>query len=292
VNTIQGHSEFIWKIKQSPFPVYDSNRNYVATADKTVNIYNVASDSVWQLVGSYAEHTNTVLAIEWLDKETLVTGSADRTIRVWSLNGYETKLTINAPVNNEVNCLLIFNTTMQVVVVAAGLDQGNISIYSLKDGRLIRTFRAHAGEVDDLVRLMGSGNLVASSGKDRAIKIWDLTSGACKLTLLGHTAEVMGLKQISSQILASGSFDGTVKLWNLSTGKLIRTLTGHSDGIPLAVDLINNGQTLVSGSYDQTIKLWDWSGKTGQCVNTIQTGVYITSLVVVSQGETRFSDLF
>ena len=255
----------------------------MATADKTVNIYNVASDSVWQIVGSYAEHTDTVLAIEWLDKETLVTGSADTTIRVWSLNGYETKLTINAPVNNEVNCLLIFNTTTQVVVVA-GLDQGNISIYSLKDGRLIRTFRAHAGEVDDLVRLMGSGNLVASSGKDRLIKIWDLASGACKLTLLGHTGEVMGLKQISSQILASGSFDGTIKLWNLSTGKLIRTLTGHSDGIPLAVDLINNGQTLVSGSYDQTIKLWDWSGRTGQCVNTIQTGVYITSLVVVSQG--------
>ena len=88
--------------------------------------------------------------------------------------------------------------------------------------------------MDDLVRLQigsGSGNLVvASSGKDRTIKIWDLTSGACKLTLLGHTGEVMGLKQISSQILASGSFDGTIKLWNLSTGKLIRTLTGHTDG--------------------------------------------------------------
>jgi len=226
VNTIQAHSEFIWKIKQSPFPVYDSNRNYVATADKTVNIYNVTSDSVWQLVGSYAEHTNTVLAIEWLDNETLVTGSADNTIRVWSLSGYETKLTINAPVNNEVNCLLVFHATMQVV---AGLDQGNISIYSLNDGRLIRSFRAHTGEVDDLVRLQigsGSGNLVvASSGKDRTIKIWDLTSGACKLTLLGHTGEVMGLKQISSQILASGSFDGTIKLWNLSTGKLLRTLT-------------------------------------------------------------------
>ncbi len=58
VNTIQDHSEFILENKTiAIFPVYDSNRNYVTTVrvQDSQYIYNVASDSVWQLVGSYAD---------------------------------------------------------------------------------------------------------------------------------------------------------------------------------------------------------------------------------------------
>ncbi len=179
VNTIQAHSEFIWKIKQSPSPVYDSNRNYVAT----VRVQD--SQYIQCRIG-------LCVATGWIVC-TLSSQIADRQ-RQWEFSGQ--------------------------------LRQ-----------------------------------------RSRAIKIWDLTSGACKLTLLGHTGEVMGHQtDFIEQILASGSFDGTIKLWNLSTGKLIRTLTGDTRGHRLDKQY---EQTLVSGSYDQRIKL---SGRTGQCVNTIQTG--------------------
>jgi WD40 repeat protein len=143
----------------------------------------------------------------------------------------------------------------------------------------------------DLVQL--SADLLASSSRDKTVRIWNLTTNTCKFILAGHTYWVVGLKQITPSILASGSEDKTIKLWDTTTGQLIRTLTGHTDDIYYSVDLINNGQTLVSGSYgDGTIKLWNWS--TGECLSTIQTpGSFIRSLVVINfdqQQQTRINN--
>ena len=90
VNSFQAHSSYVWRIKQSPF-----NTNYVATCsgDKTVKIWNVSSlSSNWNLIRTYSQHSSVVGALEWLDKDTLASGSSD--IKLWSMATGQTKLTI------------------------------------------------------------------------------------------------------------------------------------------------------------------------------------------------------
>ena len=110
---------------------------------------------------------------------------------------------------------------------------------------------------------------------DYIIRIWYLNTNTIKFILQGHTSNVFGLKQISSDIFASGSYHTAIKLWNITSGSLIRSLTGHTGNIRLSVDVLNSGysQRLVSGSWDQTIKIWNYT--TGDCLNTIQTGANI-----------------
>jgi WD40 repeat protein len=273
VNSFQAHSSSINRIKQSPF-----NTNYVATCsyDRTVKIWNVSTSFNWTLITTYSQHSSGVVALEWLDNDTLASaGSSDQTITLWSPTTGQTKRTIQT--NQNVWSLKLLNNNIHL---AAGVGfPGGINIYNINDGNLVSSLKGHTWYVSDLVQI--SNELLASSGLDKTVRIWNLTTNTCKFTLTGHTHYVSGLKQITPSILASGSWDNTIKLWDITTGQLIRTLTGHTNGIEWSVDLLNNGQTLVSGSEDQTIKLWNWS--TGECFSTIQTtGSLIKSLAVIN----------
>jgi WD40 repeat protein len=269
VNSIKAHSSDINRIKQSPF-----NTNYVATcsSDRTVKIWNVSSSFNWTLITTYSQHTSDVVGLEWLDNDTLASGSHDNTIKLWFLTTGQTKRTIQT--NQRVWSLKLLNTNIHL---AAGLGNGDINIYNINDGNLVSSLKAHTSVVYDLVQV--SADLLASSSWDKTVRIWNLTTNTCKFTLTGHTSYVHGLKQITSSILASGSLDKTIKLWDTTSGQLIRTLTGHTSSIYRSVDLLNS-QTLVSGSEDQTIKLWNWS--TGECFSTIQTpGSTIFAIAVI-----------
>ncbi len=270
-NSFQAHSNIIWRIKQSPF---NTNTNYVATCskDRTAKIWNVLSSFNWTLITTYSQHSSQVFALEWLDKDTLASGSYDNTIKLWSPTTGQTKRTMQT--NQWVISLKLLNTNIHL---AAGLEYGDINIYNINDGNLVSSLKGHTSDINDLVQI--SADLLASSSGEITVRIWNLTTNTCKFILTGHTASVYGLKQITSSILASGSFDATIKLWDITSGQLIRTLTGHTGAIWWSVDLLNS-QTLVSGSNDQTIKLWNWS--TGEGLSTLQTpGSAISSLAVI-----------
>jgi WD40 repeat protein len=277
VNSFKAHSSYIWRIKQSPF---NTNTNYVATcSDKEVKIWNVSSSFNWTLITTYSQHSSTVYALEWLDNDTLASaGWQDREIKLWSPTTGQTKRTIQT--NQNVYSLTMLNTNIHL---AAGLGYPNydINIYDTNDGNLVSSLKGHTDYVNDLVQI--SNELLASSGWDHIVRIWNLTTNTCKFILTGHTHYVFGLKQITSSILASGSWDTTIKLWDITSGQLIRTLRGHTNDIYWSIDLLNS-QTLVSGSFDETIKLWNWS--TGECFSTIQTpGSYIRSLAVINMNQ-------
>jgi WD40 repeat protein len=217
--------------------------------------------------------------LEWLDSDTLASGSFDGTIKLWSPTTGQTKRTIQT--NQWVISLKLLNDKIHL---AAGLGYPNydINIYTITDGNLVSSLKGHTSWVYDLVQL--SDELLASSSYDQTVRIWNLTTNTCIFNLTGHTLDVWGLKQITPNILASGSEDTTIKLWDITEGQLIRTLTGHTSGINFALDLLNNGQTLVSGSYYGEIKLWNWS--TGECLSTIQTNTYyVFSLAVIDMNQ-------
>jgi WD40 repeat protein len=277
LNSFKAHLNVIIRIKQSPFNTNNTNTNYVATCsiDETVKIWDVSSLFDWTLIRTYSQHSSAVLALEWLDNETLASaGETDTTIKLWSMATGQTKRTIQT--NGYVFSLKMLNTNIHLVT---GLGNGDINIYNINDGNLVSSLKGHTSDVRDLVQI--SDELLASSSSDKTVRIWNLTNNMCKFILTGHKNWVRGLKQITPSILASGSGDGTIKLWDITSGQLIRTLTGHRSGIWWSIDLINNGQTLVSGSFNAEIKLWNWS--TDECLSTIQsTGSSINSLAVIN----------
>ena len=55
--------------------------------------------------------------------------------------------------------------------------------------------------------------MIATGSMDNTSRLWDVETGECLHTLLGHTAEIVSLDfDTQGQRIITGSFDNTVKV--------------------------------------------------------------------------------
>ena len=236
------------------------------------------------LIRSLSGHTSFVNTLEIShDGKTLVSGSADQTIKVWDLaTGTELKTLIGH--TSFVNTLAIAHDDK---TLASGGADLTIRLWDLATGKVLNTFTGHTGFVNTL-HFSHDGRILASGSADKTIKIWDVATGQILRTLTGHTGFVNSIDiSPDERTLVSGSTDQTIKVWDLTTGTLIRTLTGHQGFINTVIMGID-GQTVLSSSTDKTIKVWDLN--TGAVLKTLtgHTG-FVNPIALSSDGQTLVS---
>lgn len=126
---------------------------------------------------------------------------------------------------------------------------------------------AHEGGCASILFEHNSSRLI-SGGQDRAIKVWETSTGSSSRTLYGCLGSVLDLSithDNKSVIAASSS--NNLFVWDINSGRVRHTLTGHTDKV-CAVDVSKiSSRNVVSAAYDRTIKVWDL--QKGYCVNTL-----------------------
>ena len=92
------------------------------------------------------------------------------------------------------------------------------------------------------------GNILASSGADNKIVLWDMISSKQMNILSGHNGVVNSISfHPAKHIIASASDDGTVKLWKYPSGELLKTYEFFNNKVK-SVDFSPNGIDLACGS--------------------------------------------
>ena len=66
---------------------------------------------------------------------------------------------------------------------------------------------------------------IVSGSLDTSIRVWDVETGQCRHTLMGHQSLTSGM-ELKNNILISGNADSTVKVWDIVTGQCLQTLSG------------------------------------------------------------------
>lgn len=107
----------------------------------------------------------------------------------------------------------------------------NLSRQRSKD---IKTMANGSGKLEVLltnatgaIGFSSNGRRLASSSYDKAMRLWDVDTGAHQQTLKGHYDAVLSVTfSLDGRWLASASDDRTVRLWNTETGILQQTLEG------------------------------------------------------------------
>lgn len=69
------------------------------------------------------------------------------------------------------------------------------------------------------------GKIIASASLDHTVKLWDINTGNCLKTCIGHTNQVCAIAfHPQGKIIASGGTDETVRLWDLETAECLKIL--------------------------------------------------------------------
>lgn len=99
--------------------------------------------------------------------------------------------------------------------------------------------------------------ILVSAARDRSIKFWDVFSGSCIFTLIGHDNWVRGIRlHPSGKYLLSVSDDKTLRIWSIEHRRCVKVLNAHEQFVT-SIDFHPRLPFVVTSSVDKTVKVWE-----------------------------------
>ena len=215
----------------------------------SITLWDV-STSIGKPVATLTGHSGpkcAVLALAILPDGCLVSGSQDKTIRIWDVSS-GICIAVLTGHTDSINTLVVLKNGN----IVSGSNDNTIRIWDALTTKCIAIYSENNSPVRALT-LLPNGQLVSGSN-DNIIRIWDISTGRCTSTLMGHTSFVLALTVLSNGRLASGSNDKTVRIWDMPSGKCILILVGHSFGVQSIAELPNG---FLSSADTTAVRMWN-----------------------------------
>ncbi|XP_064629049.1 uncharacterized protein LOC135488385 [Lineus longissimus] len=221
------NSNRLWKAKceevQLDVPIIQSNPKW-----KTIFRENLYLRANWTSgkcrVVDIKGHTHSVFCVTF-DYRRMVTGSLDRTIKLWDIKTGNLLQTLRGHLKG-VWCLQFFTDSLLV----SGSYDCTLRIWNLRTGLTLRTLIGHDGPIWAIVR---RNNTMISGSQDKTAKVWDVSRCMMMRTLKGHTGAVFAVDMDEEGTLAiTGSADRSVRVWEVATAECTRLIwASHSSSI-------------------------------------------------------------
>lgn len=244
-------------------------------------------------------HKDNVYCMQF-DEHKIITGSRDRTIRVWDTHTYQCVRKIGPPSDpqerSELNlepvnpqglypmCSIttsspdpsgghapkdyhnasILCLQYDSEFLVTGSSDFTCIVWSIADNyKPIRRLRGHSAGVLDVCM---DERYIVTCSKDTTIVVWDRQTGEMLKRLVGHRGPVNAVR-MRGNLLASASGDTMSKLWNLDTGLCIKEFSSRDRGLA-CVEFSEDGRTIFAGGKDQII--FEYDTHTGTVVRQLK----------------------
>ena len=233
---------------------------YTSSHDKTIKIWSAATGTLSHTLSAHAHwvnhlalSTDSVLRTAYHDHHN-TTNPTSPTSDEAKVAQAKTRFEKAATINNEITERLVSASDDFTIYLWSPPTTSS----SQKNPPIIKPLARLLGHQKQVnhVTFSPDGLLIASSGFDNHIKLWNARSGAFISTLRGHVGPVyMSCFSPDSRLLVSGSKDTTLKVWDVRTGKLKEDLPGHKDEV-YAADWSPDGGKVGSGGKDKAVRVW------------------------------------
>ncbi|XP_066015990.1 transcription initiation factor TFIID subunit 5 [Pocillopora verrucosa] len=186
------------------------------------------------------------------DNSFLVSASADRTVRLWSLYTFSSLVSFkghNYPVWDVQFC-------PRGHYFASASHDRTARLWSTDQPQPLRIFAGHVSDVNRVV-FHPNCNYIATGSCDRTVRLWDINTGSSVRFFTGHKGAIYSLAfSPDGRYLASSGVDKRILVWDLAEGTLLTELKGHSDTV-YSLMFSRDGNLLASGGVDNCVKLWN-----------------------------------
>lgn len=243
-------------------------------------------------------HTDSVYCCQF-DETKAITGSRDRTIRVWDLTTYKCLRVYGGPnhrpsantpppmeerpervisyaslngtpagndlyhVPSDYHDASILCLQYDAEIMVTGSSDYTCIVWDITGPDFVPMYRLRGHEAGVLDVCLDDKYIISCS-KDAMIKVWDRKTGVCVRTLKGHRGPVNAV-QLRGNFLVSASGDGVAKLWNLETGVSIKDFPSEDRGLA-AVEFSDDAKYVLAGGNDHVVYKFDAS--TGNLVHS------------------------
>jgi F-box and WD-40 domain protein 1/11 len=259
-------------------------------------------------------HGECVYSLQF-NSQYLVSGSRDRTLKVWDMNTRRCLRTL-AKHRGSVLCLQ-FDSDPDEDLIVSGSSDSDVIIWKFSTGKPIQTLKqAHR---ESVLNVRFDKRILVTCSKDRTIKVFNrkplrygdlgyqevdpvprkvdygygipLTPDDYPVipewtmigSLEGHSAAVNAV-QIHDREVVSASGDRHIKCWDWPTQVCTRTIVGHNKGIACVQ---YDGRRIVSGSSDNEVKVYD--RETGLEVANLRSHSSLVRTVQAGFGDLPYS---
>lgn len=259
VKTLQGHDHNVSGVCFLP------SGDYIVSCsrDRTVKMWEVATG---YCIKTYTGHRDWVRMVRVLPfpmtgagltgGELIATCSNDQSVRIWATQTKECKAELREH-DHVVECLAwapesATPSIREAAMTAGSLDSAGSNNNSGGGAGTSSSTAAAASSAPGL-----NGPFLASGSRDKTIKVWDVSTGVCLFTLVGHDNWVRGLAwHPGGKYLLSASDDKTLRVWDVGHRRCSKRLEAHTH-FCTSVDFHRASPFVITGSVDQTVKVWE-----------------------------------
>lgn len=191
----------------------------------------------------------------------IITGSRDRTIRIWSTKyPWPCLKVIGSP--SALSAAGAANNTIDQVSPPTGTGPFvSINPHTLPSQNVTTHFSPSDCHQASILCLQFDEEILVTGSSDHTCIVWDIQNDYKPIRRLrGHTAGVLDVC-FDDKYIVSCSKDTSICIWDRATGNLVKRLLGHVGPVN-AVQL--RGNLIVSASGDGVAKLWNLSS--GNCI--------------------------
>ncbi|KAL8902710.1 MAG: hypothetical protein Q9207_004442 [Kuettlingeria erythrocarpa] len=178
---------------------------------------------------SLEAHVDEVTAL-YFRGDTLVSGSADKTLRQWDL---------------------VKGRCVQTLDVLWAAAQASATLNSA-DGQWRATGRLPDASADFVGAVQCFDAALACGTADGMVRLWDLRSGQVHRSLVGHTGPVTCL-QFDDVHLVTGSLDRSIRIWDLRTGSIYDAYAYDNPVTSMMFD----SRRIATAAGENVVKIYD-----------------------------------